>query len=845
MKIQATRHHPDIEITFSAESGDLVARQGKDMGGVLHKEVISVSTNNDLQSDAGTFQIVLANRRYWERYLASNDLVTIKMYRDKDKENPETPVVMIGLIDDVRRSVAINDNTVQRNITITGRSFAKVLMNFEVGAVQETDINLTDIGWLQGRITFVGMSSAEIIEQLFEEVVFKYMDYEFRDAGSIKDMIKLDLSSRPDEFLSDETSFINYQGSMQSFVREALNEPFNQIFWEYYKDGKATLVMRETPFNKNNWDKLYTHILHDEDVINDSTGRSDVEVYTLFSVGSQNFFAAMDVNKTLGVFPLWHEEHFKKYGIRRLHRLTSYADVLAEEDAEDNTEETGDGGETADNKEEGGEADDEKKGDTEKKEGTGGVIGGGIGNIINESHKTGTSVKGVTERFLNKSGKDLKSDEASGTNLEKYREDLFNWNIMNGSFYNGFLMIKGNSKYKIGDRLLYKSKESKKEIEFYIESVAHEYTQFGSWITKLGVTRGMLNNGMKRFDPPWGEGVEYDGTALGGPSTAEIIEQQNEAIDKVGSAIRGTLGGGGTGNGSAPGSAGSFPGVGEPQALDLNLVTYKYAPNGSAQYASLGLGTSAHYGTDFDYRYQEIKTPIGGKLTTRFISGGGNTVFIQNGSTHIMFMHMSTMVPEGQVSAGDVIGKSGNTGSMTTGPHLHFQVQEGTDAINHGTVDPEVWLKNLKKGGGAATETDSSIGNAIEEYGRSFIGKVNYSYGAGYKQAERDNMMYDNASWAIEVLNRTGVADIDEPVKAFHLATNGEGVTIHDAIKGDLIFFNTTQRNGVVGIWLGDDKFLVCSKKGVTVEHLSDEQWAQRFDGVVRRFIGKGVGLDE
>lgn len=782
MKIQGTHHYPDIEITFTTERGELVAREGRHSGNLLHNEVLSVSTSNDLQTDAGTFQIVLANRHYWERMLASNDLVTIRMYRDYDKENPETPTVMIGLIDDIRRTVSINDNTVQRNIVITGRSFSKVLMNFEVGAVNETDINLADLGWLQGRITFIGMSASDILKQLFDKVVFKYMDYEFKDSERIKDKIKLDLKSRPNEFLSDETSFINYQGSMQAFVKEVINEPFNQMFWEYYDRDRATLVVRETPFNPANWKALYTHILHDEDVLNDSTGRSDVEAYTLFSVGSQNFYGAFDINKTLGVFPLWYEPHFKKYGIKRLHRLTAYA--FTREQANEAGTKAGNG------------------------------EGSGTGD-------TDTAME-------------------SRTTLETYQKDLFNWNINNASFYNGFLMIKGNSKYKIGDRLIYESKESNKEIEFYIESVSHEFQKYGTWITKLGVTRGVLNRGKGRFDAPWDEYEEYDGTALGGPSIEEMRARQQELVDEVGNRVNTFF----SGNGAPPGGAGTFTGVGDPQAIDLGRVTYKYAPNGSAEYAKLGFNGGRHYGTDFNYIYASVKTPISGRLTKRFITGGGLTAFIQNGNTHVIMMHMSSIIAEGEVSAGQVIGKTGNTGTWTTGPHLHLQVQEGTTAINQGTIDPEGFLRSLKaRGGGAMTVPPSEVEQALEQaitgYALTFIDTVTYAYGSGYTPQEREAGLYDNASWVIEVLNRTGASDITQPLKSAQLARQGRAVTVHDARPGDLIFFDTAQKNGSVGIWLTDDTFIMCSSDGVKVRYLHDVGWAKRFNGVLRRYIGK------
>src|SRR5699024_11572547 len=51
-------------------------------------------------------------------------------------------------------------------------------------------------------------------------------------------------------------------------------------------------------------------------------------------------------------------------------------------------------------------------------------------------------------------------------------------------------------------------------------------------------------------------------------------------------------------------------------------------------------------------------------------------------------MIMLTGATKGSVKAGDVICKSVNSGRWTTGPHVHWQAQKGTDALNRNTIDP-------------------------------------------------------------------------------------------------------------------------------------------------------------
>lgn len=96
-------------------------------------------------------------------------------------------------------------------------------------------------------------------------------------------------------------------------------------------------------------------------------------------------------------------------------------------------------------------------------------------------------------------------------------------------------------------------------------------------------------------------------------------------------------------------------------------------------------GKSAAYGDKFHYGI-DYNTPTGtqlyaamsGKVT---FSGNqpttaGEAVTIQSGGTRVMCFHMSVrnVVVGQQVTEGQPIGKSGNTGN-STGPHLHFQVE--------------------------------------------------------------------------------------------------------------------------------------------------------------------------
>lgn len=111
-----------------------------------------------------------------------------------------------------------------------------------------------------------------------------------------------------------------------------------------------------------------------------------------------------------------------------------------------------------------------------------------------------------------------------------------------------------------------------------------------------------------------------------------------------------------------------------------------------------------HYGVDFGMPTgTKIKALTDGKISQAgaVAGGGGNQITLDEpgGKWYQWYMHMSKIIAKkGQkVSAGDVIGLSGNTGNSTT-PHLHIQRMKGYPS-NETAVDPMGWLKSLKSGG--------------------------------------------------------------------------------------------------------------------------------------------------
>lgn len=100
-----------------------------------------------------------------------------------------------------------------------------------------------------------------------------------------------------------------------------------------------------------------------------------------------------------------------------------------------------------------------------------------------------------------------------------------------------------------------------------------------------------------------------------------------------------------------------------------------------------------HRGIDFAVKEGEaIKASADGVIAeTNFDSRKGNYILIKHNDTYSTFYShlMTVLVKEGEkVAQGKVIGYAGNTGSSSTGPHLHYEV------IKNGKyVDPKDYLK--------------------------------------------------------------------------------------------------------------------------------------------------------
>lgn len=537
----------------------------------LEEAIISMSTKNSMEDDSPVFSLVLLGKEQWDAVLGSNDLVRIRVIPDSTKGKPKNPYIMVGLISEVFKEGEYDDGMLFYRVT--GRAMSKALIDFEVGVIQEVSTVITDFGWLpdkeEGGLNFSGNSAAGIGEELMDRFVYKHTKYKFSNGKKLKDYFAHEFDSWDVEALTDVTPFINYEGSMRQFLEDVTAKPFNELYFEYTRDGKCVAIMRPTPFDPGKWRNIPRYSLHSDAVVEESFGKSDAEMHSVFVVHAPNLpeFSSVD----LGVFPQYHKNLLDKYGYKRLDAENRYlmTSGLSEalEDAEDARPEGDGNDETGDPS---GEAppydafmdvvNEENLTDKESlrknRNAVEAVILEAFPMFSNKQVKklvdmleTGDLNRSSYTDVTLETGDDNldknvnKEKNASSENLERFTKKLFNWYSGNANFYAGDIRVVGNPKYRVGSRLLYKDKERNIDWEFYLESVQHEFSLSSGYTTILGVTRGLPYGGKDRFKNLWGKSKDFKGGYFGEMSLEQLKERAEAEQNANAEGGQGSVGG--------------------------------------------------------------------------------------------------------------------------------------------------------------------------------------------------------------------------------------------------------------------------------------------------------------
>ena len=168
-------------------------------------------------------------------------------------------------------------------------------------------------------------------------------------------------------------------------------------------------------------------------------------------------------------------------------------------------------------------------------------------------------------------------------------------------------------------------------------------------------------------------------------------------------------------------------------------MTTPYSPNKAVPGYPTSFNGGRHYGIDYG---TPIGTPVhattGGVVSRLSNLGGGLVAKLKNGNLTQFFMHLSEIVKTGSVKAGDLIARTGNSGKWTTGPHIHWQAQQGSDIMNRNTINPSRVIGHANGG----IFRDRHIAEINEEGPEAIIP-------LSAKRRSRANTLYDNVGRAL------------------------------------------------------------------------------------------------
>jgi hypothetical protein len=338
-------------------------------------QLLSVMTSKTLANPAGTFNLQLVGDE-WLNRLKSNDVVVIRMgYKDKIKNTHKQDTVMVGLIDRVRRTRNMGSGEPIVQTTVMGRDFGKVLIKAllkfypEIGMTSEaSDENkffLTEDGWLTLSEYFTGKdaqkgSPAVLLDIVMRKILPKLyaVDWTVYDESKqepskksvgIGNILRYNFAQTNFFSLPLFMTLDSYEGSLWNLMERASIKPFTELFvdtrsgeeaWnatgknrvvpetlekasnqkdtppvvEFGDDGaKVVLALRNTPFDRGSWDKLFQHDLLAEDVISEDLEISDEEHVNLFWAGQQINPLGIDLKREAP--PLLNEANAKRYGL--------------------------------------------------------------------------------------------------------------------------------------------------------------------------------------------------------------------------------------------------------------------------------------------------------------------------------------------------------------------------------------------------------------------------------------------------------------------------------------------------------------------------------------------------
>lgn len=137
------------------------------------------------------------------------------------------------------------------------------------------------------------------------------------------------------------------------------------------------------------------------------------------------------------------------------------------------------------------------------------------------------------------------------------------------------------------------------------------------------------------------------------------------------------------------------------------------------------------------------------------------------------------------------------------------------------------------------SSTRKAEGTNVVTVGYKWIDNSVYIFGGGRNQDDINNGRFDCSSFVHWAFSQVGISlGPLTSTSTETLKNQGTAVSYDEIQPGDLVFFDTYKKDGQVGIYLGEHKFIGAqSSSGVAIADMSTGYWKEKFNGRVKRII--------